>query len=260
MHTPKILVGTLLVSSMLALSASAQILYLENFDNTANGTNFNTGWNWGNADANLSSVVLDGTGVRHEPWSQSPNTPAAIGSNPVPAANNMGVPFTPFNGATSRFMYTLEVASLNLTFDDVKAFQADFRKNMNTNQVWFGLMTGNTWYFINNAIEPVVDTGVLSTYTAPAVNFQEINQVYNGTDGWGIARTVTPGNILGPATLTGTETIEGFGVLFTTQIAQLGNIYMDNFALLAIPEPSTYALLLGAGSLGLLIIRKRRKQ
>jgi hypothetical protein len=238
--------------------AGAADLYLEDFSNTANGTNFNTGWNWGNADALMTSLVVDGSGLRHETWSQSDLAVLApVGNSPVPGGTDHGVPFTPFNGATSRFMYTLEVGALTLTVNDVKAFQADIRKNDVTNRVWFGIMTDNTWYFTQNTVNPAVDSGY-TRYVVPMTNMIQIDQVWDGANGWGIARTPFDDNVAGPASLTGSELVQGFGVLFSTNIAELGNFYLDNVGLSSVPEPATYALLFGAAALGLVILRRRR--
>lgn len=236
--------------------ASANILYLEGFTNTASGNNFNTAWNWGNADASLASLVIDGVGVRHETWSQSTLAATPLNNNPVAGGSDMGTPWTPFNGATSRFMYTLEVASLGLTVGDIGGFQADIRKNDATNQVWFGIMSGTTWYFTQNTVDTIIDDGY-HRFLVPATNMVEINQVWDGGTGWGVGRNpIDPGNVVGPASLQPTDSIDGFGLIFTTQIAQLGNFYLDNVALSTVPEPSTYALLLGLLALGIVIRRR----
>jgi hypothetical protein len=243
--------------------AGAADLYLEDFSNTANGTNFNTGWNLGNADALMTSLVVDGSGLRHEAWSQSNLAVLApVGNNPVPGGTDYGSPFTPFNGGTSRFMYTLEVGALNLTVDDVKAFQADIRKRTNSNQVWFGILTGNKWYFSQNTVNTILDdeTGDPDyyRYVVPMTNMVEINQVWDNGTGWGVARTALGADVVGPAAITGSDMIQGFAMLFTTQIAQTGNMYIDNLGLSSVPEPATYALLFGAATLGLVILRRRR--
>jgi len=255
--------------TLLALTASTVAfgsdLYLEDFLNSSNGTNFNTGWNWGNADASLASLVVDGTGVRHETWSQSNlSSLPAVGNSPVGSGSDMGVPFTPFNGSTSRFMYTLEVASLNLTVGDVKGFQADIRKRDNVNQIWFGIMSGNTWYFTQNTLEPILDDNTgdpdYYRYVIPATNMVEINQVWDNATGWGVDRNpINPDNVVGPASLTATDPIGGFALLFTTQVAQLGNLYIDNVGLSSVPEPGMSALLVGLSGLLWIAARRRRR-
>ncbi|MGC9452131.1 MAG: PEP-CTERM sorting domain-containing protein [Oceanipulchritudo sp.] len=247
---------TLLLSTCLA---SANLLYLEDFSNTANGNNFNTAWNWGNADASLSSLVIDGVGVRHETWSQSDIAATPLNNNPVTGGIDMGTPYTPFNGATSRFMYTLEVASLGLTVADVGGFQADIRKNDAVNQVWFGIMSGTTWYFTQNTLNTIINDGY-HRFLIPATNMVEINQVWDGGTGWGVDRNpIDPLKVVGPASLAPTDPIDGFSLLFTTQIGQLGNFYLDNVALSSVPEPSTCALLFGFLALCLVIRRRSRK-
>ena len=49
-----------------------------------------------------------------------------------------------------------------------------------------------------------------------------------------------------------------FGNSNTTAAISVGSVYADNFAVSAIPEPSTYAALAGLGALGLAFWRRRR--
>lgn len=242
---------------LLAASVShATVLYMETFDNTANGTNFNTAWNWGNADALLTSLVVDGDGVRHETWSQSTIAASPVNNSNVVGGADMGTPYTPFNGATSRFMYTLEVGSLGLTVGDIGGFQADIRKNSAVNQVWFGIMSGTTWYFSQNTVDTIIDDG-FHRFLVPATNMVEVNQVWDGGTGWGVARTALGGDVVGPAGLLSTDTVDGYALLFTTQIGQLGNFYLDNVGLSSVPEASTQALLIGSVVLALAFLRRR---
>lgn len=238
---------TLILSFVIlaATCASAATLYLEDFTNTATGTNFNTGWNMGNADASLASLVLDGSGIRTEGWSQSNIAATAVGNNPVAGGTEMGSPFTPFDGGTSKFMYTLEVGSLGLTVADVKTFQMDLRKRDAANRVWFGILVNNKWYFTQNTLVPTLDDGVdpqdYYRYRVPADKMVEINQVWDGATGWGVERNpLNPENVVGPANLTGSESIDGFALLFTTNIAELGNMYIDNVGLTDEAMPAEY--------------------
>jgi hypothetical protein len=248
---------TLLTIACTSVASATSLLYLEDFSNTSAGVNFNSGWSWGNADALMSSLVVYGAGVRHEVWSQSALPATGINNFPIAGGSDLyGVPFTPFSGGTSQFMYTLEVASLGLTVSNVAAFQADVRKNTNTNRLWFGIMTGNVWYFTENVLNPILDEGVLRRYNIPMTNMVQINQVWNGATGWGVARTVEGTNIIGPANFSGSEVIEGFALLFSSHAAETGNLYLDNFGLVAVPEPSTYAALLGLMALGFIVYRR----
>ncbi|WP_309396337.1 PEP-CTERM sorting domain-containing protein [Cerasicoccus maritimus] len=49
------------------------------------------------------------------------------------------------------------------------------------------------------------------------------------------------------------------GVGFTTSTSSAPGVIYDNFSLTSVPEPSTWALILGASTLAIAIIRKRRR-
>lgn len=237
-----------ILTALILLTASlatATVLYLEDFANTTAGTNFNTGWNFGNADASLASLVVDGVGVRQETWSQSTIPATPVGNSPVAGTTlDMGTPFTPFNGSTSKWMYTLEVAALGLTVSDVKSFQMDLRKRANANRVWFGILTGNKWYFSQNTLVPTLDDEVdpadYYRYRVPMDKMVEINQVWDNASSWGIDRTPSAADSVGPANLDGTESIDGFAILYTTWASLTGNMYIDNLAMTDEPVPAGY--------------------
>lgn len=235
------------VNILIFLTASllnGAILYLEDFTNVASGTNFNTGWNLDSADPLVAQIIVDGAGLRHETWSQSTIPATAVNNSPVvPGAGetlgDYGSPFTPFNGGTSRFAYTLEVAALGLTVDDIKTFQMDLRKNENANKVWFGIMVENVWYFSRNTLVPIIDDGYYR-FRVPAGNYIEIDQVFNGTDGWNVGRNPFGTNVVGPADFDGTEIVEGFAMLFLSPFSMTGNMYIDNLALTDETVPEEY--------------------
>ena len=117
------------------------------------------------------------------------------------------------------------------------------------------------------ATSSYINTSVFSGAAIPwTVN--TTTPTYSG-DAWGFSsgRVIAPSNYTANASISGSLTFAGLDLTalgFTpTEIANGGTIGSGNFivhwsASSPIPEPSTYATILGAGALGIAIIRRRR--
>lgn len=89
-------------------------------------------------------------------------------------------------------------------------------------------------------------TGSYSLNSGASFTVLGVVDIMQGADQWPVAPT-------------GGFSFEVFGYSNHTQAILPGQMYLDNFSVTAVPEPSTYAALAGLGALGLVFWRQRRR-
>ena len=220
--------------------ASAQVIYQDNFNRTG--------------DLNGSTPTVGGNAWSSADWTTD-------GSAAVPtAAGWMAIlPFTPATGN----VYTLS-ASMNPTVpaDSSSWFVLGFT-NRNATDNWFTATQGSAsiaarvsndeyqdFYF--NGPGPA-GFGTVGSYAAGAHLYSiTLNTTALNSANWTVSYSVDGTQVIAPTALGYTPTINYVG--FGSGDATGGTI--DNFSLTVVPEPSTYALVVG-GIATLLLSRRR---
>jgi len=250
----------LLTGLMLGLGASAasaqSVVYNETFQNTT-GVDILTstaGWQF----------WLNSGGVRVNQTASASNSsiswragrPAAdlpVNSGPTLAQANG---FVFISGVTSPLVYiTQEYQNVNVadltsvSFWQGSSYDAVGAPNAGMRVV---LEIGGLWYASTQSNQQFIPGGGAG-FSTQAV---QKNLTLAGST-WELL-TFTAGQAISigaSATLPTSGAITGFGIFANGPIA---SIRFDNFTLTAIPEPSTFAALAGAGVLGLAAFRRRR--
>lgn len=244
-------------------TAKAQIVYREIFPNTTGSDQtFLTNANgWGlrtTAGAGVSSSAGDVRGINGNPIGL-PN----VNAGTVSSADQGFVRI--FNGiASGVYAYTTEYGSISAAnITNVSWYQG----NQNTSDTLQVLLSiGGTTYISQTGFTNT--TGLASSGDFPTSSAVELKTLTISGATWftltaepNTIGTSTTINAVG-ATLPTSGLITGFG-LYASSFANSasgpsGQVRFDNFAIQAIPEPTTLALL--AGSLSALAIFRRRRQ
>lgn len=260
----------LLAGAALALSlpsaAFAQIeLYQESFSAPADGPMSDLGWvghiSRGGSNPFYGQVIPHNDGGEASPSYPGAYIAAGAPSAPGDPAGVNG--FMLFVGGYTQLVAWTDTVSLAIDPYETLTFSWSSRNHNGTATMQPIIRIGETWYVTNDA-ESRLDGGVWGDHvieaTKSASDWQVLN--FDGTttdDASGLA------NFGGIPVADLGGTIDAIGMLFhnvdlggdLTATLDSGNMRVDNYAV-AVPEPSTYALLGGIAVLGFAQLRRRK--
>lgn len=253
-----------------AASASAQIVYLENFTTPNNNNNAFTEFNWGSIGSNGAvNTTASGTTV----VLQSSN--AAGPQTTLAGVNNTGTFATPTNGpAGSGFMYMATTSfdrALAFTRTEVEYFGAtrtlssSYLRGMSiqtgsssAGNIRPAIMVGSTWYVLSSGLTAGTAANAAAFTGTPAQTQTWDATVFSGSN-WAVIDTSVAGfSISGTTGALPTGNVNSVGFYYTTTL-NTGTQRFDNFTLTAIPEPGKI-MALGFGIFALVAVARRRRQ
>jgi len=251
----------LLTGLMLGLGASAasaqDVVYREIFPNNSmpndNQTTASAGWqNWINSGTTTIQQSSTDRGISSVSSGSGSNNGATSLLNGVTgSANATGFAF--LSGFTSPMVYfTREYNTLALNDLTSMSMLVSNSTDLATPMNFILEVGAGNWYVstVNQNHFTSAGAGGFTNGTAVTRTLSLAGSTWN-TLNFAPSANISVGLA---AILTG-PTITGFGIYKT---ASSGSTRFDNFTITAIPEPSTFAALAGAGVLGLAAFRRRR--
>lgn len=254
----------LALSGLLVSTASAQVFVgSDNFDSGFSATKWDAVYRLnsatqGNLDFTNSrldfSKAATGAGNQHRLWNSDGNSASSL-VTATSFTNSWVMNITATNTLT---VSGSDFATIGIqVFNDNNSYSALMLSSTNTGN--YVRAEGIGFTAVNSLVVDNTDVTLRLSWDATA---QTLAAAYS-LDGSSFTSVATflPTSQWNNTSPYGADAGFNFGVFGnsnTTAAISVGNVYADNFAVSAIPEPSTYAAFAGLGALGLAFWRRRQ--